>query len=96
MTAKEIVDAFIAGLDIVIGWPVAIFIVVLLFRGQIEQLFGVLGERLLRVSIGRATAEFSPPLREAVTMSRMSSERVDELEGDDPEISGYNQELDRL
>ena len=96
MTAKEIVEAILAALDIFIGWPVAILIVVLLFRKQIEQLFGILGERLRRISVGGATAEFSPPLREVVTTSRVSGERVDEPEGDDSEISEYNRELDRL
>ena len=95
MTAKEIVDAVLVGLDIVIGWPVAILIVALLFRKQIEQFFGVLSGRLRRISVGGATAEFSPSLRE-VTISRVSSERVDAPEGDDSEISEYSQELDRL
>ena len=94
MTAKEIVEASLAALDIVIGWPIAILIVVLLFRKQIEYLFGVLSGRLRRISVGGATAEFSPPLREAVTRSRVSSERVDELEGDDSEISEYDHELE--
>ena len=58
MTATEIVEAVLAALDIVIGWPVAIFVMILLFRKQIEQLFGILGERLRRISVGGATAEF--------------------------------------
>ena len=58
MTAKEIVEASLAALDIVIGWPIAILIVVLLFRKQIEYLFGILGDRLRRISVGGATAEF--------------------------------------
>ena len=95
MTAKEIVDAVLAGLDIVIGWPVAILIVVLMLRKEIGHLFGMLGERLWRISVGGATAEFSPSLRE-VTMARVASERVDEPEGDASEINEYNQEIDRL
>jgi len=62
LSAKEIVDAFLAGLDIVI-WPVAILIAMLLFRKQIEQLFGILGERVRRISVGGATAEFETAQR---------------------------------
>ena len=63
MTAKEIVEAALAALDIFIGWPVVILIVVLLFRKQIEQFFGVLGERLRRISVAGATAEFETAQR---------------------------------
>ena len=86
MTAKEIVEAALAALDIFIGWPVVILIVVLLFRKQIEQLFSMLGVRLRRLSIGGASAEFetaselfSQSLRE-VTRPRVPSERVGEPE----------------
>ena len=86
MTAKEIVEAALAALDIFIGWPVAILIVVFLFRKQIEQLFGVLGERLRRISVGGATAEFEaaserlpPPLRE-IARPKVTGERVGEPE----------------
>ena len=64
MTASEIVDAVLVGLDIIINWPVAILVVVLLFRKQIEQLFGVLGERLWRISVGNTTMEFESAQRE--------------------------------
>ena len=107
MTAKEIVEAALAALDIFIGWPVVILIVVLLFRKQIEQLFSMLGVRLRRLSIGGATAEFetaselfSPFLREStrteMTTSEVAGEPVDEPYEDESEISEYSQELDRL
>ena len=86
LTVKEIVEAVLAALDIFIGWPVAILIVVLLFRKQIEQLFGVLGERLRRISVFGTTAEFEaaserlpPPLRE-IARPKATGERVGEPE----------------
>lgn len=107
MTATEIVEAVLAALDIFIGWPVVIFVVVLLFRKQVEQLFGILGERLRRISVGGATAEFetaselfSPFLRETTrptaTNPEVTGKPVDEPSPDEAEMSEYNQQLDRL
>ena len=80
MTAKEIVEAALVALDIFIGWPVAILIVVLLFRKQIEQLFGILGGRLRRISVGGATAEFDDPEIRELIRSKASSIRLNEPE----------------
>ena len=80
LTVKEIVEAVLAALDIFIGWPVAILIVVLLFRKQIEFLFGMLGGRLRRISVFGAMMEFEDP--ELIELVRLmaSSIRVDTLE----------------
>ena len=77
MTAQEIVEAVIDILAIVINWPVIILILVLLFRRQIEQLFGILGERLRRISVGGATAEFEDPELKGLIRAMASSVRVD-------------------
>ena len=96
MTAKEIVEAILVALDIFIGWPVAILVVVLLFRKQIEQLFGILGERLRRISVGGATAEFDDPEIRELIRSKALNIRLNEPEyvqrNDEPALTSEDGE----
>lgn len=74
MTAQEIIEAILGGLDVVVSWPVLIFILVFMFRKRVEEAIGVLTERLKSVSVGGATAEFN-------SVVKAMSGRSDRVEG---------------
>ena len=74
MSAQEIVTAIVDTLNIVISWPLVIFVLIFMFRKSVEEAIGGLTERLKSVSVGGATAEFR-------SVAKSLSGREDEAEG---------------
>ena len=76
MTAQEIIKAVLDFMGLIVSWPVLILVLVFMFRKRVEEAIGVLTERLRRVSVGGATAEFN-------SVVKSMSGRADEAEGAD-------------
>ena len=76
MTAQEIIKAVLDFMGLIVSWPVLILVLVFMFRKRVEEAIGVLTERLRRVSVGGATAEFN-------SVVKSMSGRADEAEGVD-------------
>lgn len=76
LTAQEIIKAVLDFMGLIVSWPVLILVLVFMFRKRVEEAIGVLTERLRRVSVGGATAEFN-------SVVKSMSGRADEAEGVD-------------
>jgi hypothetical protein len=59
MSGAEIVDAILRAAELLLNWPMMIFIVILLFKGQISALLPALAARVNKVSFLGTAIEFA-------------------------------------
>ncbi|MBE7414523.1 MAG: response regulator [Deltaproteobacteria bacterium] len=83
MSAKELVEAALVLLEIIVSWPVAFFLVFFLFRSELRhllpELMKILSQRVTKATIGSSSIEFAAIEAQAI------KDTVEQLSGELPE-----------
>ena len=79
MTRKEIVDAFLKFLGIILAWPVVVLIVILLAREQLPAAFTDLAGRITEGPLGFKFSEIDEKLDTIAAANSEQAEKVDAI-----------------